>query len=289
MPLSQIYKMLREGKIRLDDKKAKPDTRVTAGQRIILHFPSAPQSPQAKKLLTSHISLLTSQKLLTLYESPHILVINKPAGVDLHNGPQSLAAAALRYLEGKLPPSLSFKPGPLHRLDRPTSGIVLFSKSLTGAQIGTRLFREGLAKKTYLALLEGRLLNEETWDFRLRRDEKRRVSFQADTSDRSGRRALSTARPIRYIEANNGETLTLAEVEIKTGLTHQIRASAAITGHPLAGDRKYGGTVKIHYEAADFYLHAWKLELPEAEAAALRLPRQLIAEPPIQNISTLSV
>jgi 23S rRNA pseudouridine955/2504/2580 synthase len=223
-----------------------------------------------------------AQSLSILWESADFLVLNKPAGLAVH-GPDrssgdSLETLARAYLSPKLPPSLSFKPGPLHRLDKPASGIVVFSKSLEGARSFSVLLRERRIRKTYLALLEGILRRDETWEDMLIRDRKQGKTFAGRngapaTGEGAPKAALTRIRPLAH---NAAAGVTLARLEIDTGRTHQIRAQAAAHGHPLAGDRKYGGAA----QRGGFLLHAHFLQPPGQ--ALPGLPRRLKAPLPEQ-------
>jgi len=189
-----------------------------------------------------------------------LLVLNKPAGVPVH-GPGGLDIIVQKYLYKKIPASLSFRPGPLHRLDQPTSGILVFSTSLAGAHYFTALTREGRLVKGYLALVEGLLTKEEVWEDRLVRDSQRHKTLAANGAV-DGKAALTRVRPLA-----SAAGLTLVRAVIGTGRTHQIRAQAALHGHPLAGDRKYGGG----FQPEGFLLHAHTLT---------GLPVDLCAPPP---------
>jgi 23S rRNA pseudouridine955/2504/2580 synthase len=155
------------------------------------------------------------------------------------------------YLAGKIPASLSFKPGPLHRLDRPSSGIVVFSTSIEGAQLFSTLMREHKVKKTYLAIVEGKAEKEETWEDILVRDKEAKKTFVSP----EGKTAITKIKPLAHEESGK---YSLISAQIITGRTHQIRAQAASRGLPLAGDIKYSGK-KIN-DKGSFFLHAWKLE-----------------------------
>jgi 23S rRNA pseudouridine955/2504/2580 synthase len=183
-------------------------------------------------------------------------VFNKPPGLATH-GEDSLDTLVNAWLGGKLPPSLSFRPGPLHRLDKPTSGAVAFSETIEGARLFSRLLRERKAAKTYLAIVEGRVDGEAVWQDELVRDSRAGKTFTCGKFAANGdgladaKNALTAVRAI----ASDG-SYSLIEARIVTGRTHQIRAQAAAHGHPLASDRKYGG-----HGAGGFFLHAWKLDL----------------------------
>jgi 23S rRNA pseudouridine955/2504/2580 synthase len=188
---------------------------------------------------------------LILWRGAGIIVFNKPPGVATH-GKDSLDTLVKTWLEGKLPASLSFKPGPLHRLDKPTSGVIAFSETIEGARLFSRLLRERKAAKTYLAIVEGRITGDEVWQDELIRDTRAKKTFTGGAA--GSKDALTAVKALAF----NG-SFTLIEARILTGRTHQIRAQAASHGHPLAGDVKYGG----HGFPGGFYLHAWKLKLGE--------------------------
>ncbi|WP_148257296.1 RluA family pseudouridine synthase [Treponema primitia] len=256
MPLSAVHRLLRKGRVLVNGTPGKAADRIRAGSVIQIRDEKANANPQAPGRETKSGESLPDLDIL--WEGPEFLALNKPAGLAAH-GPESLETRVQVYLADKLPPSLSFKPGPLHRLDKPTSGIILFSKSLEGARYFSGLFQERNIRKQYLALLEGVLERDETWEDVLIRDRESRKSFTApeaagNAGPETGRIARTRSFPLA---AKGGYTLVILELD--TGRTHQIRAQAAARGHPLAGDRKYGGRP----EQVGLLLHAWKLELPE--------------------------
>ena len=232
--LSAIYRAIRSGDIRVDGAKATQETRLRQGQVIEFRGPlvaglETPQDSLKGRAPDQTIDL--SGRIL--YEDNHILAVNKRAG-ELTHGEGSLAEAVDAYLAGRIDPGLSFRPGPIHRLDRNTSGVILFSASLVGAQAGAQAFRTGKIRKRYVALLEGTLSEPATWNEPLRRDSVRHVTIAADERE-NGLAAVTRIVPIAP-----GTAWSVCIVEIATGRTHQIRAHAAIHGHPLLGDRKYG-------------------------------------------------
>jgi 23S rRNA pseudouridine955/2504/2580 synthase len=187
------------------------------------------------------------------------------------------------YLAESLAPSLSFRPGPLHRLDRPSSGIIVFSTSLEGARAFSTLIRERRLKKSYLALVEGRVAKAEVWRDALVRDRNVQKTYARKAA--GSKTALTRVQPLAVTAGRGDAAYTLLLAEIETGRTHQIRAQAAARGHPLAGDIKYGGHVLNGAEGlrGGFFLHAWKLELretPSGTPASPPLPRSLSSPPP---------
>lgn len=240
---------------------------------------------------------------MVLYRDSDIIALNKPRGMLVQGadvrrprsaqGPTDVplddaVRELLRDDSRASRPSLSFRPGPSNRLDRNTSGVVLFSASLAGAHLLSSMVRERHLLKYYLAVLGGDVKTEPestyaVWDDVLERDERSRVTSvrQPDrapalsdtgasgrTPSNRGRRAVTFVRPLAV---GGPPAVTLCLVKIETGRTHQIRAQAAAHGHPLAGDAKYGGRrPTVHgarplgagtggengTRAGSFYLHA---------------------------------
>jgi 23S rRNA pseudouridine955/2504/2580 synthase len=275
-PLSLIHRLLRQGKVLVDGKPAcSPEKRVRQGEIITLESLVNHDQNVVNKKSASPSTALPE----ILWQGAGIIVFNKPPGLASH-GQGSLDTLVNAHLAGKLPPSLSFKPGPLHRLDRQSSGAIAFSETLEGARLFTRLLREKKTVKTYLAIVEGGIYLDETWQDLLTRDRDIKKTFvnAGNIPLEKTQNALTMVRPL----ACNG-AYTLIEAKISTGRTHQIRSQAAAHGHPLAGDAKYGGQAM----QGGFYLHAWKIEIPEKEALPSGLPLLITAPPPEPFLSQI--
>ena len=168
-------------------------------------------------------------ELSIIRESEDWIAVDKPAGMPT----QPARDRKQRSLEELL--RLRFREIWLvHRLDTPTSGVVLFARTAVAAARLSALFANGEIRKTYLAILEGEIGEERVVDTPVQ-----------------GKNARTTFRPLRI-----DDNTTLAEAIIETGRTHQIRIHAASIGHPVVGDRRYGSGGR----AARLMLHAWKLE-----------------------------
>lgn len=265
LPLSAIHRLLRKGRVRLDGKAASGTDRVRSGS--VLRVEADIPVPEARK---APIRVKIPALPEPLWEGAGLLALNKPAGTAVH-GPGSLEDAVLDYLSGSFEASLSFRPGPLHRLDQPTSGLIFFSMNLKGAQAFSRALRERRLGKRYLAVLEGLLEREELWEDELVRD-RRAGRTEVLGADATAAKALRAGTAVRPLAAGKG--LTLALVELGTGRTHQIRAQAAAHGLPLAGDRKYGGSGR----PGGFLLHAYEMDF--SAAPELCLPKRLSAPLP---------
>jgi len=257
-PLSAIHRMLRQGMVLVGGHKADARRRVLSGETItVLQAEAEREAPAAKPVDIEEKAGNSNAIPEILFEGSGLLILNKPSGLSVH-GRGSLDDMVQSYLAPKLPPSLSFRPGPLHRLDKPSSGVLVFSTSLEGARLFSGMMRGGMIKKEYLAIVEGKIEKAETWVDELFRDTKIKKTFTEsqvgnNPEQLKGKYAVTGISPLT---ANKACSLVLFKIE--TGRTHQIRAQAASRGYPLLGDRKYGAS----HLSGGFLLHAWRLYLP---------------------------
>jgi len=268
MPLSAIHRLLRKGGVLVDGKPAPADLRIRCGQSITVNLPrggaenaKTQRDSRNEKAKTIHQETKINAFPEILFEGAGLLILNKPAGLAVHDkgrdGSASLEEIVRGYLKPRLPPSLSFRPGPLHRLDKPSSGLIAFSTSLEGARFFSTLMRERKIKRFYLALVKGAVEKDEVWHDKLIRDSVTRKSLTLQASDaKASAAAKASTTKVSPLASNTDYSLLLAEIE--TGRTHQIRAQAASRGHPLLGDKKYGGGSS----AGGFLLHAWRMIIP---------------------------
>ena len=281
-PLSSIYKLLRKGLIKLNDKKATPDYRIKTGDKISIAdfiFESSSENTvnsgkNQNKTVTQNLQLPP-----VVFENQHIIIFNKPQNLSVHGDNSLEEIYSVFYKNNNSQNSLSFKPGPLHRIDRMTSGLVAFSKSLEGARWFSDAIKNHSLHKKYYALLEGKVLQEEEWIDYIKAPEDNQKTFHtveiaATQKDEEFKKAISFIKPICSGNFKNKE-LTLVQVEIKTGRQHQIRAQSSFHGHPLFGDTAYGGEEN---DSKAFFLHAAELILPKDNP--LELPTTIKADLP---------
>jgi 23S rRNA pseudouridine955/2504/2580 synthase len=238
-----VHKLLRTGGVLIDGIAARAESRVGAGAVITLCIDE--DMPEQ----TPVIDTVTP---VVLWEDAALIAVDKASGIETH-GPHSLETAVRAYLAGKVSPSLSFRPGPLHRLDKPTSGIVMFSVTLEGAQRFSRLLQERRVHKRYLAFMDGCLDRPAQWHDTVKRVAGAGVMRTTDWHSGDGCEAVTHIIPVVW---NTRYSCVIAEPV--TGRTHQIRVQAAAHGHPLAGDTTYGG----RYNAGGLLLHAFSLDFP---------------------------
>jgi 23S rRNA pseudouridine1911/1915/1917 synthase len=206
------------------------------------------------KLFTEEESTFIPQYLNVdiIYEDDHLIVFNKPAGMDTHPNADgqtgTLANAAAFHMQaiGEVNRTRH-----IHRLDRDTTGAVLFAKNPLIAAILDKMLEERSIKRTYLALADGIIKQKKgTIDKPIGRDRhhptRRRIS---DT----GQQAITHFKVLEKLKQRD---LTLVQCSLDTGRTHQIRVHFSSIGHPLAGDELYGGSDAFHRQA----LHAVKME-----------------------------
>lgn len=243
--LSAIYKHIRKGRIRLNNKKTRPYARVQTGDILDFCFdmhPNYRNSHAISKQISQPLSQQEIRELknLILYENTHLIAVNKPVGTPT-TGNNSLDEIIKKYLATKMDSSLTFRPGPVHRLDRNTSGITIFATSIIAARLLSEAIKSGHVAKYYFCLFDGRIHSACTWEDRLIRISRLKKTFPARGD--CGRPAVTKIYPL-LLEKD----FTFALCIPHTGRTHQIRAQASAHGHPLSGDRKYGGINSLpHY------------------------------------------
>lgn len=266
--LSQIYKLIRKGLVKVNHKKTTADYKIESGDVISIAGFLLKQTD--KQPVVSNITEVSQSKYFPeiIFENEHILIINKPYDVNVHGDNCSLDKQIFELYEKKYRQndlSLSFKPGPLHRLDKKTTGLLAFSLSLEGAKWFTQNINEHTIQKKYYAILVGKIKEKENWiDFILNQSETEngfcKVEAKTIKLNEDYKQAISFVTPLSYGKYHN-VTVTLASIEIKTGRKHQIRSQAALHNHVLLGDTAYGAS-EIH-EKRNFYLCAYELCFPE--------------------------
>jgi len=263
-PGSFIYKMLRKKNIVLNDKKADGTEKLSAGDEIKLFFSEETLQKFTGETASMPAVQFPQKDLQILFEDEDVLILNKPAG-ELSQKAEandvSMNEYALGYLQKTgviTEESLKvFKPSVCNRLDRNTSGILIVAKTYQAAREFGEALQKRSVRKFYRCIVRGEVKKAETIDGYLWKDEKTN-KVQIFKEKKDGASEIHTA--YRPIKCENG--LTLLEVHLITGRTHQIRAHLSSIGHSILGDPKYGDKKfsekwKVKYQL----LHACRLEL----------------------------
>ncbi len=229
VPRSLLYRVIRKGEVRVNGKRAKPETRLQASDIIRVPPVRVGADAPPRRAPSGMVSDLTAA---IIYEDPRLLVIDKPAGLAVHGG-SGVSFGVIEALRAARPDETLEL---VHRIDRDTSGILLVARKPAALRTLHALLRDGQVEKKYLALVKGKWeLGKKRIDIPLRTDI--RVGGERTVkAHETGKEAVSVFQPVQFF----GKKASLVEVSLETGRTHQIRVHAAHAGYPLAGDDKYG-------------------------------------------------
>lgn len=286
--LSQLYKALRSGLIKVNEKKQKGEYRIQKGDEIKIASFLAENAVLADKKNQEKITPLPEEWIVL--RTQELLFLNKPYDLPVQKSKAGERALNVLVQEDydfqNIRKSLSFRTGPLHRLDRRTTGLIAFSQNLEGAQAFSKAIQEHRIKKTYLAIVEGALEQTETWTEKISRNEKdlnsskfHTVSVNSDS--KNSKESNTTAIPLAYGKYK-GTQVSLVKFIISTGRTHQIRAASAYHSHPLLGDTVYGA--RQISEKQNLFLHSYSLEFQEN---LFSLPKKIVCPPGENFVSVL--
>ena len=277
VPKTHVYRIIRSGEVRVNKARAQADTRVASGD--VLRLP--PVRVPARTQEAGAPAPAPAREFPVLFEDEAVLAIDKPSGVAVHGG-SGVSFGVIEQLRRARPQAKLLEL--VHRLDRETSGVLLVAKKRSALTVLQDQFRERETGKTYLALVDGNWpANKKVLDTPLAKylleDGERRVRVVAkDHID--AMRAVTLVKVLARV-ALPGETapMSLLAVTIKTGRTHQIRVHLASSGHPIAGDDKYGDFERNRAlqkaSLRRMFLHAWRLEFTHpasGERIVLRAP-----------------
>ena len=245
VPKTHVYRIIRSGEVRINKGRVSADTRVEAGDIVRL-----PPVRISDKVAEKAERPAPAREFPILLEDEHLIAIDKPAGVAVHGG-SGVSFGVIEQLRQARPASKFLEL--VHRLDRETSGILLVAKKRSALTHLQDQFRERETGKTYLALFTGTWpANKKVIDLPLHKylqaDGERRVRVTT-ADDPDGMRSITLVK-VRSTAAARPEqglpAMSLLEVTIKTGRTHQIRVHMQHLHHPIFGDPTYGGRNRTH-------------------------------------------
>ena len=259
-PLSFVYKLFRKKDVKVNSKPAKIDYKIVTGDVVRIYVTDS----QIEDFLNP---ITTQGRVLPfpiVYEDDNLLIINKPTNLLVHSDSSSLAKLTLTehvlaYLihTGEYNPRVTsgFIPGPAHRLDRNTTGIVMFGKNVQTLQELNELFKNKTdLDKFYIALVVGRIRKDGEINAKLLKDE--RTNITKVSTAQYAKTALT-----KYSVLKTFADTSLLKVQIITGRTHQIRVHMQSIDHPVVNDGKYGSFdfnreyIK-KFKNEDIFLHA---------------------------------
>ena len=270
VPKTHVYRIIRSGEVRVNKGRAQADTRVAAGDLVRL-----PPVRISEKVAEKADKPAPAREFPILLEDEHLIALDKPAGVAVHGG-SGVSFGVIEQLRRARPQAKFLEL--VHRLDRDTSGILLVAKKRSALTHLQNQFRERETGKTYLALVQGawpankRVLDKPLVKFLLPgvdgKEGERRVKVTAK-DDPDGMKSVTLVKVAKGVSMppttyrTKALAMTLLEVTLKTGRTHQIRVHLASEGHPIAGDDKYGdfewNKALQKQGLKRMFLHAWQL------------------------------
>ena len=223
----QVQRLIKTGLATVNDQPVKPAYRVEPGDRIVVRVPEASEPVIRPEPIPLQI----------VYEDEYLLAVDKPAGMVVHpaagHSSGTLVNALLAYCPQVADVGGVDRAGIVHRLDKDTSGVLLVAKDSETHAALQRQFKHRQVRKTYLALVEGRIYPKEgIVEAPVGRDQRARKRMAVT---RTGRPAVTQYRAVEYFRDH-----TLLQVRPHTGRTHQVRVHLAWLGYPIVGDRVYG-------------------------------------------------
>ena len=263
-PTNFIYKMFRKKDIKVNGKKVN-EKYILKNNDVIEMFL---YEDKFKEFTATKDIYNVKKTFKVLYEDNHVLIVYKPAGLLVHEDKNesvnTLTNQVLSYLANKNELDLSrentFMPGPVHRLDRNTSGIVIFGKTLAALQVLNEMIKQRhCIEKSYLTICKGKVNQKRNLKgYIVKLDDQAQVKLVS--KDYPGALTMETiVKPVKY---NND--YSKVEVTLITGRMHQIRVHLSSIDHPIIGDRKYGDFelnkfVKKEFGLNHQLLHAYKI------------------------------
>ncbi|MFD3447475.1 RluA family pseudouridine synthase [Microbacteriaceae bacterium 4G12] len=244
VPKKLLHQYRMDKAVRLNGEQVRWSAPLQEGDKLQIHMFQEEEYGVTPEYMDIHI----------IYEDDHVIIANKPFGMDTHpsekGGEGTLANGIAYHLQLA---GIQTKVRHIHRLDKDTTGGVVFAKHALAGAIMDRLLAERQIKRTYIALVEGKLKQKKgTIDAPIGRDRhhatRRRVSPKGDT-------AITHYEVLQYIRKQD---MTLVRLQLQTGRTHQIRVHMSHLGYPLVGDSLYGGQTKIFNRQA---LHAASIQM----------------------------
>lgn len=249
---STIYKTLRKKDIKINDKRVSDNCLLKSGDELKIYI--------ADNILEPEINIPI------VFEDTNIVVFNKPVGIEV-TGEKSLTTYAKKHFGTFIEPC--------HRLDRNTSGLVIFAKNKVSLDSLLDAFKNHLIEKHYIALVYG-IPNEKNKKLKayLFKDSKKARVY---VSDKQLPKYQKIITHYRVLKSNEIKNISLLDITLETGRTHQIRAHLAHIGHPIIGDGKYGiNEINRNFKEKNQLLSSYSLSFNFSESSDLKYLNEIV-------------
>jgi 23S rRNA pseudouridine1911/1915/1917 synthase len=293
---ARLQELIVTGLVLVNGAVAKASHKLRGGERVVVEVVQRPPLRAEPE----------SIPLQVLYEDDDLLVVNKPAGMSVHAGAGNSRGTLVNALLGR-GQNLSrggsqtdaLRPGIVHRLDKQTSGLILIAKNDYSHAKLAEAFRNRAVKKTYIALVEGKLAKiAGKIDLPIGRDPVHRTRMKA-FAQLSGQHHRNSTGRVRealteWRRLTEFAAATLLEVQLHTGRTHQIRVHFSALKHPLVGDFLYGAARELYVGDGELpatnrqFLHAAKLGFPHPRTGQWMESRAPLAQDLREYLNTLA-
>ncbi|MBE6715282.1 MAG: RluA family pseudouridine synthase [Ruminococcaceae bacterium] len=282
IPLSLMYKYIRKKRIKVNSKRAKENQILVKGDIIELYIPDEFSKAEADTSEYDKVRL----KPDVVFEDENLIICEKKAGMLSHTGDKGENDAhsiperdtlifiirAYLYNKGEYDPNneSSFAPALANRLDRNTGGLVIAAKNAAALREVNRLIKDGCVDKRYLCAIHGRIAPQNgTLRGFLFKNSKTKTVTVYDSQRQGAKEIITSYKTEKYSKEHD---LSLLEVHLETGRTHQIRAHFASVGHPLLGEGKYAHNKsdrELGYKYQALYSYKLTFNVPDGPLSYL--------------------
>ena len=259
--LSEIYKMLRKAKVKVNNKKVSQDYRLVLGDIVFVFLPEKFKENSEEKFIELEKDRKEKLKEMIVFENENLFVINKSLGDVIHKGSGHDISLLEEFRSYYLNNNVNF----VNRIDKLTSGLVIGTKNIkTAREIAKEIQLDNIVKKYYV-LVNGKIEKDKfILENYLKKDEEKVIV--SNIEQEGYKKSITYFKKIKEYDK-----YTLLEAELKTGRTHQLRAQLNHLGNTIVGDTKYGENEKegmmylfSYYLKIDLYNLEIKLEIPKS-------------------------